>query len=247
MEQTMKIDDPKIMGYTSLLQYVYIVHEREFVKSGNPTFKIGKTGNVDSYKRICAYPKNSILLALMPTKNCHIVEKELIILFAKKYKQMIEYGVEYFQGNIHSMVKDMYMFINYHDTMETYKKPINKESEKIIKKRRKTPVIVDSDDETYSDIEDAGKKVCTKCGKCKPLSYYNKNKHSKDGLRTVCKDCQSEYNKNRYQSKTTQITITTKDHVKVIDVQQEDEIDKWEILPEPETMTDHISSESDDE
>jgi hypothetical protein len=146
------------------------------------------------------------------------------------------------------MVKDMYMFINYHDTMETYKKPINKESEKIIKKRRKTPAIVDSDDdETHSDLEDAGKKVCTRCKKAQPFDHYGKYTKSKDGLRACCKDCKSKEDQKRHQNQITQITITTKDHIKVIDFQQEDEFDKWDNPPEPETMTDHISSESDDE
>lgn len=32
-------------------------------------------------------------------------------------------------------------------------------------------------------------KICTKCGKVKPLSEYSKDKAKKDGLKTQCKDC----------------------------------------------------------
>lgn len=31
-----------------------------------------------------------------------------------------------------------------------------------------------------------------------PLSEFNKNKNSRDGLQDVCRDCFSEYNKKRY-------------------------------------------------
>ena len=40
-------------------------------------------------------------------------------------------------------------------------------------------------------------KTCTKCGQEKPLSEFYKNKNSKDGLRTQCKSCVSEYYKNK--------------------------------------------------
>lgn len=34
-----------------------------------------------------------------------------------------------------------------------------------------------------------GRKRCTKCGECKPLSEFYKRSASKDGLRSECKDC----------------------------------------------------------
>lgn len=32
-------------------------------------------------------------------------------------------------------------------------------------------------------------KICSTCGKSKPLSEFNKNKHNKDGLTYSCKAC----------------------------------------------------------
>ena len=44
-------------------------------------------------------------------------------------------------------------------------------------------------------IEKAKGKVCAKCKVWKPLGEYNKNKNCKDGMRSECKKCQKEYNK----------------------------------------------------
>ena len=42
-------------------------------------------------------------------------------------------------------------------------------------------------------------KQCTKCKQWKDESEFNKRKDSKDGLRTECKICQRDYNKNYYK------------------------------------------------
>ena len=43
-------------------------------------------------------------------------------------------------------------------------------------------------------------KVCKKCGQELPLSFFWKNKKSKDGLQNWCKTCQTEYEKQRKQA-----------------------------------------------
>jgi len=42
-------------------------------------------------------------------------------------------------------------------------------------------------------------KRCTKCKVEKPLTKFNKDKRTKDGLRTDCKSCQKDYNKDWYE------------------------------------------------
>lgn len=37
-------------------------------------------------------------------------------------------------------------------------------------------------------------KVCTKCGRMKPLSEFSKDKTKKEGLKTQCKDCMNKAN-----------------------------------------------------
>lgn len=43
-------------------------------------------------------------------------------------------------------------------------------------------------------------KICSGCGQKKPLSEFNKNRNSKDGLQDKCRACFSAYNKARYAS-----------------------------------------------
>lgn len=38
-------------------------------------------------------------------------------------------------------------------------------------------------------------KLCTKCGKTKPISEFGLNKSKKDGLQSYCKECVKEYKK----------------------------------------------------
>jgi hypothetical protein len=42
------------------------------------------------------------------------------------------------------------------------------------------------------------KKVCTKCGVEQELAEFWTNKHSKDGLQHVCKNCQKQYHKQQH-------------------------------------------------
>jgi len=42
-------------------------------------------------------------------------------------------------------------------------------------------------------------KRCAKCKKWKEESEFSKNRIRKDGLRVWCKDCDSEYNRKRYE------------------------------------------------
>lgn len=43
-------------------------------------------------------------------------------------------------------------------------------------------------------------KICRECGRELPISEFNKNRSSKDGLQDRCRKCFSEYNKKRYAS-----------------------------------------------
>ena len=51
-------------------------------------------------------------------------------------------------------------------------------------------------------------KVCTKCGRELPTTMFSIKRASKDGLQHVCKQCQSEYWKNRSKKSSTTITVT---------------------------------------
>ena len=90
--------------------YIYLIHEREFIKTGENIFKIGKTEQ-ETNTRVKSYPKNSELLIQIKSLNCHTDEKELIQFFTKKYIIRHDIGNEYFEGNSIDMVNDIYQKI----------------------------------------------------------------------------------------------------------------------------------------
>ncbi len=89
-------------------QFVYLLKTREFINSGESTYKIGKT--VDPKERLSSYPKGSRVYFLVKVKDCHRAEQELIGRFDEKFRRMKEYGKEYFEGNVDVMIEEI---VNY--------------------------------------------------------------------------------------------------------------------------------------
>lgn len=50
-------------------------------------------------------------------------------------------------------------------------------------------------------MEENVTKVCSKCGRELPISNFSKNKKSKDGHHSYCKDCHKEYNREYNREK----------------------------------------------
>ncbi len=90
-----------------MLQYVYLLREREFIRLNENTFKVGKTAQ-EPYKRFSGYPKGSEVLAFIAVGDCHKMETEILEHFRENFQQRKEYGSEYFQGDpdkiIHSFL-----------------------------------------------------------------------------------------------------------------------------------------------
>ena len=87
-------------------EYIYLLQEREFVKNGQPIYKIGKTKQPNQ-KRFSQYPKGSVLLFQRICHNCHQVEGELIRRFKEVFKQHTDIGSEYFEGDSFAMMEHM--------------------------------------------------------------------------------------------------------------------------------------------
>lgn len=90
--------------------YVYIIQLREFVNSGENTYKIGRSGREFPF-RICSYPKKSEMYLSIRTHDNVVAESHLKQIFSKKFIQRSDYGTEYFQGDVESMVKTMSKFV----------------------------------------------------------------------------------------------------------------------------------------
>jgi len=94
--------------------YIYLLQEREFIKSNEPIYKIGKTTRT-GLTRFSNYPNGSDLLFHIKCNDCHSYEKLLIQLFKSKYTLRKEIGNEYFQGNYKHMIRDIFYFIDNND------------------------------------------------------------------------------------------------------------------------------------
>jgi hypothetical protein len=98
------------LSYNKKPNYVYLLQEREFLKTKESILKVGKTKQ-DHIKRFTSYPKGSILIAQYYTDNCDDLEKEIIKVFKSKFQQRVDLGNEYFEGNIKTMFKTMFKIV----------------------------------------------------------------------------------------------------------------------------------------
>ena len=93
------------------INYIYLLQEREFIKTNENIYKIGKTKQKNN-DRLKQYPKGSILLFQMICNSCDTSEKELIEKFKKKYKHREDIGSEYFEGDYNDMINIIYTNIS---------------------------------------------------------------------------------------------------------------------------------------
>jgi len=117
-----------------MTNYVYILQEREFIRLNEPTYKIGKTGKNPPWERIKQYPKGTVAKFLMEVDDKDKFETKAINIFKNKYKQMTDYGNEYFQGNLNEMIQD-FVNIKNNTNVEVIKQilePINPDNIELI-------------------------------------------------------------------------------------------------------------------
>ena len=83
--------------------FIYLVHEREFIRSKEHIFKIGQCLNPT--KRLRGYPKGSLMLFEMIVEDHISTEKELIKILSDNFKRRYDMGLEYFEGELMLMIK----------------------------------------------------------------------------------------------------------------------------------------------
>ena len=91
--------------------YIYLLQEREFLKTKENVFKVGMTTK-QNHERFNQYPKGSILLFQMICENCKNMENQIITSFKEKFTQRKDIGTEYFQGNYKNMIDIIYSTLN---------------------------------------------------------------------------------------------------------------------------------------
>ena len=121
-----------------IVGHLYIVKIREFVKSGEDVYKVGRT--FDIIKRFNSYPKGSKLLFIIPSDDPLKHENKLLEKLRNECKNRTDIGKEYFQIEISNLIKIMMSCVftnnkykeNYTQTQENfeeykeYKNPFEK-------------------------------------------------------------------------------------------------------------------------
>jgi len=91
--------------------YIYLIKEREFVRIGEDTYKIGRTQQNPPTDRLLQYPSGSEIILLTIVDDCFSLEKQVIKVFKQKFIHKKEYGNEYFNGDVKDMIKTIYSII----------------------------------------------------------------------------------------------------------------------------------------
>jgi hypothetical protein len=91
----------------TIIHYIYILQAREFIKTKEPIYKIGKSKQLN-LGRFSQYPNGSVLYFQLVVPDCDKLEKILIRQFKGKYIQRTDIGTEYFQGDVFKMIDDIY-------------------------------------------------------------------------------------------------------------------------------------------
>lgn len=66
-------------------QYIYLLQEREFIKTNESIYKVGMTKK-ENHTRFKQYPKGSVLLFQMICDDCKNIENRVICMFKKIFK-----------------------------------------------------------------------------------------------------------------------------------------------------------------
>lgn len=90
--------------------YIYVLMEREFVRSGENVVKVGRARNM--MKRLNQYPKGSKLLFCMYCDTLVATETELLRLLDTAFVRRSDLGRERFEGDINALVSFVNSFVN---------------------------------------------------------------------------------------------------------------------------------------
>lgn len=86
--------------------YIYLIIEREFINSNQEIYRLGKTKKTIQALS-ASYPLSSRICIYILCNDYNNIEKELYKLFKQNYKQRLDIGYNYFEGNSSKMKDDI--------------------------------------------------------------------------------------------------------------------------------------------
>jgi hypothetical protein len=85
------------------MNYIYLLQEREFLKTNESIYKIGRTAQYYE-TRLSQYPKGSKTILVKKCNNCYSMETRLLKDFRAKFVNRTDIGKEYFEGDVEEMI-----------------------------------------------------------------------------------------------------------------------------------------------
>ena len=131
----------------SFFEYVYLLHEREFLNSGRPLYKIGRTSQSPN-DRFDDYPKGSCVVFYLRVPDSKATEKAIKAAFKLKFKQDRDIGQEYFEGDVNDMIQSLFFIASKIDS-------VFDENEKLKQSLAEA-------EKKWSDIRDASKDLLSR-------------------------------------------------------------------------------------
>lgn len=134
----------------SITNYIYLIHEREFIRTSEDIYKVGmsRQPNLDRFNN---YPKGSILLFQMECTDCRFVESIVLQVFKDKFYKCFFYGNEYFKGDKKSMIDIIHLIITYESQIRERTTHRSKFIEDILKERENMAIKI-SDNQDRSGL-----------------------------------------------------------------------------------------------
>lgn len=90
--------------------HIYVVKEREFIKTNENIYKIGRSKNI--VRRMPSYPKDSLIYSIMYSQSVVESEKALISHFDKLFTKRTDIGQEYYEADENELMMECAMFIH---------------------------------------------------------------------------------------------------------------------------------------
>ena len=94
-----------ILKETQESHHLYCLIEREFLKSGEKIYKVGKSVHLS--QRMNSYPKGSLIISIFKVNDCHITEKLLLKRLDQElsFRNAREIGRVYYEADLPSLLK----------------------------------------------------------------------------------------------------------------------------------------------
>lgn len=99
------------------MEYIYLLREREFIKTNESIYKIGKTKQ-NLEKRFQGYPKGSEVTLTIKVNNCDLCETQIKRVFDDKFKNRRDIGREYYEGDVNIMKKELIILCDHHNDQD---------------------------------------------------------------------------------------------------------------------------------